>query len=383
MQHERTTLFQVPDRPSLIVWFLGAVLTLLLGWTLRSMATVAVPFVFALLAVVLVAPLDQRLRRALPDALWWVAHLLSVFLLLGGVLIFVATIAYAAQQVLAAMPDLSGEVRDFWSAGDRGAEGGGASSEMMADLQRIWTQAGGNITSWAIENATAVARTTVSMTGAFVTSMLIILFITFMGLTELGAWRRKLDSNWSRSSQDAWIEGLRNISSRLRQFLLIRTLVGLLQGALYVVWLALFGVDLLVVWGVLTFLLTYIPTIGSVIAGTLPVLFALFTHDPLTVLAIAAGLLLIEQVIGNYVDPVLLGQRLVISPLVILIALMFWGWYWGIAGAFLATPIMLTLLIVLHRVPPLRPIALLLSNQTSVEDLDAALQDGSGRRNPA
>lgn len=355
------------------VWLIGALLVIGAGWTLKIMAPVVIPIIFACLSVLVVSPLDLRMRRLLPEALAWVAHLSSVLLILLVILAFIATIGYAAQQVLAEMPRLSERVSTFWSDSQAGASGTDAEG-FAASLKRVWSEAGGSLTNWAIDGATSIARTSVALTGAFLTSTLLILFIAFIALSELGDWRRKFSSLWSSESQTAWIEGLQDLSLRLRQFLLIRTVVGLLQAALYVGWLALFGVDLLLVWGVLTFVLTYIPTLGSVIAGTLPVLFALITHDPLTVLAIAAGILVIEQVVGNYVDPVVLGQRLVISPLIILISLLFWGWYWGVAGAFLATPLTLTFLVLCNRILPLRPAALLLSNQPSEDALDTALQ---------
>jgi AI-2 transport protein TqsA len=88
---------------------------------------------------------------------------------------------------------------------------------------------------------------------------------------------------------------------------------------------------------------------------------------------VGAGLIVIEQVIGNWVDPRMQGNQVALSPLVILIAVVFWGWLWGVAGAFLGTPMTLAIMIVSNAIPPLRPVALLLSNQKRPEDLDAVL----------
>lgn len=382
MHQDSKARFRVPDARTLGLALLGLVAVLMLGWTLRAMAAVAVPMVFAILATLLVAPLDLRLARMLPDKLVWLAHLASVLTLLGLLMLLLGALGFAAQQVLQTMPNLSDEVAAVWSAsGENGAKAvqAGASSDTGApfvdELRRVWQGTGGMLSGWLIDKATALAQATVTMTGTFATSALLILFIAFMALNETGQWRGKLAAAWSRPGQEAWIDSLTLVSQRLRQFLVIRSAVGVLQGLLYVGWLALFGIDLLFVWGMLTFVLTYIPTLGSVIAGTLPVLYALITTDPWTALAVAAGIFVIEQVVGNYVDPMLLGRRLVISPLVILVSLLFWGWYWGVAGAFLATPITLSLLIVFNHFPPLRPVALLLSNQTEAQALDEALSD--------
>lgn len=369
MQQTRPNLFRVPRDERLLIWLLGVIALLFLGWTLRAMAGVAVPVVFAVLATLFVAPLDMALKRFLPARLAWVAHLLAILTLFGGLVLFIGAIIFAAQQVLATMPNLADRVSDVMSGDAGAAEAAG----LRGELRQIWNETGSMLGGWAVDTVTGFAQTTVTLTGVFTTSVFLILFTAFMALAEMGDWRGKMQTIWSSPSQAAWLDSLATVSQRLRQFLLLRSLVGVLQAALYIAWLAVFGVDLLLVWGILTFLLTYIPTLGSIIAGTLPVLYALTVFDPWTVLAIAAGLFVIEQVVGNYVDPVLLGQRLVLSPMVILVALLFWGWYWGIAGAFLATPIMLTLLILFNHVPALRPVALLLSNQCTAEDLDTAL----------
>lgn len=153
-------------------------------------------------------------------------------------------------------------------------------------------------------------------------------------------------------------------------YLLVRLVLGLLTAMLYVGWLWLFGLDLLLVWGLLTVMLNFLPTIGSLISGILPVLYAFVTKDPWTAVIIGAGILLIEQVMGNYVDPVVQGRQISLSPLVVLVVLMFWGWIWGIAGAVLAVPITITLLVFAAHVRGLRGLALLISNETDLEGVD-------------
>jgi len=184
-----------------------------------------------------------------------------------------------------------------------------------------------------------------------------------------------VQANWSGEGSDRMRAITGSVTFKLRRFLIVRTGVGLLQGALYAAWLALFGVDLLIVWAVLTFVLTYIPTLGSFISGILPVVYVLLTKDLGTALFAAAGIFAIEQTVGNFIDPRLMGRQIVLSPLVILASLLFWGWLWGVAGAFLATPLTLSLLVAFHEVAPLRPLALLLSNQRDHASLDASFEN--------
>ena len=194
-----------------------------------------------------------------------------------------------------------------------------------------------------------------------------------LAVSERSVWRGKMKSLSSGAGIEGWAEALNTVAARLRRFLVIRTAVGLLQAVLYVVWLWYFGIDLLFVWAILTFVLTYIPNLGSIIAGSMPVLYVLVTKDWQTALGVAAGLFVIEQVVGNYLDPRLLGRQIALSPFIILAGLLFWGSIWGAVGAFLATPIMLSLLVIFNTVPHLRPVALLLSDQKTPEALDEAL----------
>ena len=98
------------------------------------------------------------------------------------------------------------------------------------------------------------------------------------------------------------------------------------------------------VWALLTFALNYIPNLGSIVAVMPPSLMALVQHGPIRGLITLGGLAVIEQVIGNYVDPRMQGRRLQVSPVVVLVALVFWTWMWGVPVALLAVPMTVTLL---------------------------------------
>jgi AI-2 transport protein TqsA len=213
------------------------------------------------------------------------------------------------------------------------------------------------------------------MTGTFVAFIVLVFFLVLLALGEADTWSSKIDALSRRHDRSNWHEAAALVATSLRRFLLVRALTGALSVVLYVGWLWLFGIDLLLVWAILTFILTFIPNIGSIISGLLPVLYAFLTADLGTAFAVGAGILAIEQVIGNFIDPKLQGRQILLSPFVILIALLFWGWLWGLAGAFLAVPMTSTILVVCAYVPALRPVALLLSNQRNEEELDEALAD--------
>lgn len=352
------------------LWLMGGLFVVAIGAALRALAPVAIPVAFALLIALMAAPLHERLQRHLPERLQWLAHLGVMALLLALVVVFLGALLFAAQRVLSTMPNISGNLQSLLPSGE------GASVILSEQVRELWNTLSSSLGGWLVDLITALAQSIAGMTGVFFTTLVLVFFLVLLALTERTLWREKVQSLWPRGGQEAWSGALSILTHRLRQFLLIRSAIGLIQGALYVGWLALFGVDLLFVWAVMTFFLTYIPNLGSVVAGTLPVLYALVTKDWMTALGVAAGLLVIEQVVGNYLDPKILGRQIALSPFVILVALLFWGWLWGVSGAFLATPLTLALMVIFNHMAALRPLALILSNQRTPEELDRALATG-------
>jgi len=356
-----------------LTWLVGLIYLVLSFWVLSAMAVVVIPVVFAVLITLLVAPLDEWVHRSLPRGFAWMAHLVVMLLIVAVVIMVFGALYFAGQQTLQAMPSITDELNEL--VPQSSAQTQDQTLPFAGEIGAIWGKAGSNFGDWVVQRATNFASSAVTMTGAFVTAFLIVFFLVLLMLIEMPRWRSKTGDLLSAENAQICHDTIRSISERLRKFLYVRTLIGVLQAALYTGWLALFGLDLLVVWAVLTFILTYIPNIGSIISGLLPVLYAFLVLDPLTAFWIGAGIFAIEQIVGNFIDPRFLGRQFMLSPVIILVALMFWGWLWGVAGAFLSTPLVLCLLVVSHSIEPLRPVALFLSNQSNMDHLDRALSN--------
>ena len=155
-----------------------------------------------------------------------------------------------------------------------------------------------------------------------------------------------------------------SIIRRVNRYLLVKTLVSLVTGVMVWAIAHLFGLDLAVSLGILTFILNYIPNIGSIVATGLV---ALVTYvqlaDATPTLAIFVIVGAIQFINGSIIDPMLMGRALRLSSFGIIISLAFWGAVWGIPGMFLSVPIMVALMIVCSEIPALRPIAILLSRE--------------------
>lgn len=355
-------------RATAALWLIGLVFVIALGAALKAMAAVMIPVVLAVLVALVFAPLHARLAAALPERLGGLALVVVMVALVAVIAVFIAALVYSAQQVLDVLPDMSGEGA-FQLPQD-------PPFPLSDRMREIWSSVSGALGGWLVDGASQLAQAVVGATGGFFTSLVLVVFLVLLALSERGVWHCKISALWPGEGQSRWRAGLTTLTWRLQRFLVVRTVIGIVQAALYVGWLWLFGVDLLIVWGVLSFLLTYIPNFGAIIAGALPTLYAFITKDPLTALGVAAGITAIEQLVGNFLDPRLLGRQIALSPLVILIGLLFWSWLWGVAGAFLSTPLMLSLLIAFNEVSALRPLALVVSNQPDQDALDRALAEG-------
>ncbi len=254
-------------------------------------------------------------------------------------------------------------------------EGAGGGEEAASDdglLSGSALQTVRELGQRALGAAGGAAAAALNSAFAVLGSLVLVLFLTLLILGESGDWRRKVVAALPWPDDWRLKESSEVIAQKMRAYLLIQAGLGLVSAVLYGVWLGIWGIGLLVVWPLLIFVLNFIPTVGSLIGGTLPVAYTLLTRDVQTAVFVGLGILVIENVMGNIVGPRVQGQNVALSPLVVLVALAFWGWAWGIAGALLAVPVTVALVVLGAHVPVLRPWALLLSNRTGWAGLDEA-----------
>jgi predicted PurR-regulated permease PerM len=142
---------------------------------------------------------------------------------------------------------------------------------------------------------------------------------------------------------------LDRIAKSVRQYLWIQTLLSLLTGVLVSISLAIIGVDYPVLWGIVAFLLNYIPNIGSIIAAIPTILFALIQLGPGAAFWTAIIYLAINMVVGNIIQPKVMGKGLGLSTLVVFLSLLVWGFIFGTIGMFLSVPLSMSIKIILEQ----------------------------------
>lgn len=310
-----------------------------------------IPLSVALLLFVLLTSLIDRLAtlkiggRRIP---LWLAHLGGLFVVLSGIAVIVSILSSQAQQVAEAVPRYEQRfttvLTDITSAiGEKNAM---ALREAIAEIE---------ITAFAVETLNT-AQTLLS--GLF----LVILYLPFM-MVERAPMKRKMTiASPDKELGTEISRAVHNISDGLQSYVGIKTLVSALTGVLSYAIMKFVGLDFAETWGVLAFALNFIPTLGSILAVILPSIVALVQFDTLTpFLIVAFGCGVVQFIIGNIVEPSMTGKKLNLSPMMVILALVFWSSIWGIAGAFLSVPITVCVMIVLAHVPGTRWAAILMS----------------------
>lgn len=195
-------------------------------------------------------------------------------------------------------------------------------------------------------------------------ALLILLTVVFI-LLEGSGFPAKLRA--ISPAAELRLQGAAHMLDSIRRYMAVKTITSFITGGLIAVWLIMVGGQNPLLWGLLAFLLNFVPNIGSIIAAIPPVLIAMLQNDPNLAIWIGAGYLVINQVIGSLIEPRVMGQSVGLSTLVVFVSLVFWGWVLGPIGMLLSVPLTATARIALEQDPRTRWIAVLLGSQVPTE----------------
>lgn len=222
-----------------------------------------------------------------------------------------------------------------------------------------------------VEISPIISSLVSSLTGMIGNISLVLFYVLFM-LLEQGTFTRKIEAIFPNEKRRKSIMSiLSHAQEDIQTYLWIKTLTSSLTGIASYLVLKLVGVDFAGFWAFTIFLLNYIPTIGSIIATLFPAVLALIQFDTLLpFFAVLLGVGAIQVMVGNFLEPKLMGNSLNVSPFVVMMSLTLWGSIWGIAGMFLSVPITVMLLIIFAHFQQTRYIAILLSGDGSLKFTD-------------
>lgn len=188
--------------------------------------------------------------------------------------------------------------------------------------------------------------TTVTGLGSILSSMVLVILVLAFTLFDAARLWGKIEEHFAGGPAGEHVLG--SISREVNRYLAVKTGTSAATGLLLGFWCSVMGVDFAILWGLLAFLLNYVPTVGSILAAIPPVLLALLMLGPMPAIGVFGGFLVVNMVIGNVVEPRIFGTALGMSPVVVLLSIVIWGWILGPVGALLSVPLTMILKIALE-----------------------------------
>ena len=311
---------------------------------------VIIPFILALLLWYLIRVTKKLLLKVklfdrLPD---WLLTIVSSAFLLGMVWLMINMITSNIQQLTVRMPLYQNNIIQITNM---------INAYFQVDVATILQNFAKNF-----EFAKVLTGVLSALTGLFGNAVTILLYLLFLILEEK-MFPKKLELMYAnKSKHEKVVKIVGKIDKSISNYIALKTMISVITGVLSYFTLLFIGVDAPAFWAFLIFVLNFIPTIGSLVATGFPAIFALLQFGdfkPGILVLVLVGS--IQLVVGNFVEPKIMGNSLNISPLVVIITLMIWGMMWGITGMLLSVPITVILIIVMAEFPSTRPFAILLS----------------------
>ncbi len=210
-----------------------------------------------------------------------------------------------------------------------------------------------------------------SFSGILANLAIIFVYVIFF-LMEDASRKLKLETLFPQKGKDynKFINNVQNISQAISSYIWQKTLISLITGGLSFIILLIMGVEYAFLWSFLIFIFNFIPYIGPLISSLFPAIFAvLITSDLMQFLYVFAAMEGVQIVLGNFVEPKMMGKGTNIGPVVVIVALAFWGMIWGLVGMILAVPVTAVLVIILSQIPSTRYMAILLSEKGGITNL--------------
>jgi AI-2 transport protein TqsA len=320
---------------------------------LRAATDIIVPVLFsAFLAVLAIPPVKWLQAKRLPD---WLAVLIVFIGVIGGFVVASILIGNSIASFSDNLPIYEARLRSMTAGWISWLEAHGVEVSTASLLQQV-----------DAKKAADFAGTMVASIGSILSDTAFVLLTTAFIMAEAAGLPRKLQA--ALGDPDADIDRFRGVIEDIQVYLSLKTKISLVTGLLAWVLCLAVGVDYPVLWGVLAFMLNYIPTLGSIIAALPPVLLAFVQFGWELSAVLLIGYLAINLIMGNVVEPKVMGKRLGLSSLVVFLSLVFWGWIWGPLGMFLSVPLTMIVKILLENSDDMKWVAVLLGSGAETEE---------------
>jgi len=328
----------------------------------KAAQSLIIPFLLAFFLAIICSPVVTWLTRYnVPNI---VAVLLVVVLLVGILAGVGAMVGGSVNDFIAAIPGYQDRLNDLIASSSRWLE--------QFDIVLPSEEVTDYVNPGALMNAFAAGLRGLASTLS--NAFMILLTMAFI-LLEASSFPIKMRAAFGEG-HDVTTD-LSGVTHQVQRYLAMKTLISLVTGVCVTIWTAVLGLDFFVVWGLIAFLLNYIPSIGSIVAAIPAVLFALVQHGLGTAVVVAIGYVAINTVLGNIIEPNLVGRTLGLSTLVVFVSMVFWGWILGPVGMLLSVPLTMIVKIFLEHSDDLKWVAVMLdSGRAAQARLEREQQDG-------
>ena len=332
-----------------LLLFAGFIFILWLG------SSIFIPLLIATFLWYLINATATYYRKILPQTSHpkifdLLSNILSIATFVGLIYVFATRVRPMFTELSAAIPDIQASLNSLWNY---------ASATLGID-----------ITSLAVPNITSIASSVGSSVARIAASMgMVIVYMIFM-FVEQSTFHKKFASlfpNKAQGKKTRYI--LSSIDINMKKYLFMKTFISAITGLVSYAWMYILDLEFASVWAFAIFILSYIPTIGAIIGCAMPILFAAISGATLNdIILLSLGLIGLQVIFGNIIEPKLTGKTLNLSTLAILINLVFWGLIWGIAGMFFSVPLLVATFIITAQFDSTRWIAILLSADGNIPD---------------
>ncbi|MBN1501644.1 MAG: AI-2E family transporter [Spirochaetes bacterium] len=321
---------------------LMAVFIVMIFYLLKTLSALLMPFVLALLFAILFQPLILKLEAVkLPRRL--ILPVITIISLLIIIIIF-NIFTQSITEIMSEQEYLAGrlyhKLEQFLVVVNNSIEYEINVTSLVSEIKSLLNL------SILSKTAGGLALSLSSFTGSFI--MFAIYYIIF--LSGMSNYKNFLHYVGDGEKGEHMVEGFEIIQKSIFSYLTIKTLISLITGFLAGAACWIFDIRFAVIFGILTFMLNFIPSIGSIIATFPPVLMALIQSDTvLTPVLLFVILILIQQLMGTVIEPRIIGDRLRLNTFTVIFGLIFWGYIWGIPGMFLSVPFMVIVKLILEK----------------------------------
>ena len=277
---------------------------------------------------------------------------LSVLTFIGLIYVFVTRVRPMFSELMLAMPDIQASLNNLWNY--------------------VYGKFGINLNTIALPNITTIVSSIGASVARIATSMgMVIVYMIFM-FVEQNTFYEKLMHLFENKAKNKKMRYIFNsIDTNMKKYLFMKTMLSAVTGLVSYGWMYMLDLQFAGVWAFAIFILSYIPTIGAILGCIMPILFAAIMGATLNqVILVAIGLIGLQIVFGNILEPKLTGKTLNLSTLAILINLVFWGLIWGVAGMFFSVPLLVAVFIITAQFDSTRWIAVLLSADGKIPNKD-------------